>query len=551
MKKEKSEHSELIRLNEQLESFEKRLSRLEESISKTRVQDTPLVKLKQDQAETDSEFDRPFEEKGSFEFRIGEYGMAWLGNIVLLFGITFLVQYLYEGGNHLLSTSVGYTAIGGIYVGSFFLKKTYAFLSKLFYYNGHILLFYLTLRLHFFQENPLVKDLNLELLVLSIVLGVLLYLSYIKKSQLMSSMVLLMMLCTGIISNSTHFLLGFTSIVAVISLMFYYRFGWINLVLVFITLIYFTHLLWLLNNPFVTGELIGRETHGFGFIYLIIIGFVFSLLAILPQKDNISAELIVGSVVWNGLGFTIILLLTVFTFFSKDYALIFGLIALFCLIYSIMLQSRSFMKITASLYAIYAFVSISITIYGIFLLPDSYMLLSIQSFLVVSIALWFRSRFIVLMNSLLFIVLMSAYLKDPVSYNGTNFSFMMVAFVSARVMNWKKERLNLKTDLLRNLYLIAGFIMTLVAFSNVMPDKFVTGSWIFAAILFFAFGLIMKNVKYRWLAITAMIASAIRLVIVDMSNMDIGYRVLILLILAIISIAVSILYTKYFFKKKE
>jgi uncharacterized membrane protein len=46
------------------------------------------------------------------------------------------------------------------------------------------------------------------------------------------------------------------------------------------------------------------------------------------------------------------------------------------------------------------------------------------------------------------------------------------------------------------------------------------------------------------------IVSAIRLVFVDMSNFEVGYRVLVFLLLAAISIAVSILYTKFIKRKK-
>ena len=133
----------------------------------------------------------------------------------------------------------------------------------------------------------------------------------------------------------------------------------------------------------------------------------------------------------------------------------------------------------------------------------------------------------------------------------TNFAFMLVAFITARVMNWKKERLNLKTDFIRNLYLIAGFIMTLISFHHVMPKPYITVSWIAAAILFFVFGYLIKNIKYRWLAIATLIASAINLVFVDMKNMDISFRILIFLVMAVISIAVSIVYTKFVLAGKE
>jgi hypothetical protein len=166
-------------------------------------------------------------------------------------------------------------------------------------------------------------------------------------------------------------------------------------------------------------------------------------------------------------------------------------------------------------------------------------------------ALWFRSRFIVVMNTILFLLLMIFYLKDTSSYTSTNLSFMLVAFLTARVINWKKERLNIKTEMMRNLYLVAGFIMTLIAFYHAVPESYTTVSWIFAAVLFFLTSLLLKNIKYRWLAIASMVASAIKLIFVDMSNISIGYRVMLFLLLAIVSLTASILYTRYSAKKDE
>ena len=128
---------------------------------------------------------------------------------------------------------------------------------------------------------------------------------------------------------------------------------------------------------------------------------------------------------------------------------------------------------------------------------------------------------------------------------------MFYFFNSFGVMNWKKERLKLKSEFIRNLYLIAGFIMTLIAFYNVMPKSLITVSWISVAVLFFILGYLFKNIKYRWLAIATMLTSAINLLVVDMSHMNIGARVLIFLLLAVISISISIIYTKKFVKKKE
>jgi hypothetical protein len=47
-----------------------------------------------------------------------------------------------------------------------------------------------------------------------------------------------------------------------------------------------------------------------------------------------------------------------------------------------------------------------------------------------------------------------------------------------------------------------------------------------------------------------LVSSGIKLIFVDLAHIDIVLRILMLLLLAIISISVSILYTKYLIKKR-
>lgn len=548
---EKSDSPNLERLREEIHDLNERLSRVEKVLGNPNLNEFLRHNNSIESQGTDFEIKLPFQSEGAIEFRVGEYGMAWLGNIILLFGIIFLVQNLQKSGNLFSTILAGYASVAVIYLGAHYTSKSYSYLSKLLSYNGHLILFYLTLRLHFFQDNPIIKNTPLALLLIILIVGTIFIIAIRKESQFMAGLALLMSLITGVVSNSTFFLLGTTTIVSLISVTVYNRYGWTKVVFVFISLVYFIHLNWLLNNPFISGEAVLRTSHEFGLVYLTISGLIFSMLAIIRKKENISDEVLVAAIIWNGIGFSFVLIVSIIAFFQNNYVLIFGAISIFCLVYSVILKTRSSLKIAAPIYAIYGFMTMSISIYGIFLLPKAYMLLSVQSFLVVSMALWFRSRFLVFMNTILFILLMIFYLKDPVSYNRANFSFMLVAFITARVMNWKKERLNLKTEFIRNLYLISGFIMTLIALHHAVPGSYVTVSWIVAAILFFILGHLIKNIKYRWLAIAAMIASAVNLVFIDLKSMNISLRILVFLILAIILLTTSIVYTKFLKKRTE
>lgn len=161
MNEEESDLLEVKKLNEKFLSLGNRLSQVEEYINKFKSKYIQIPVSGYKKPEEDIEFQFLFKPKGSIEYGFGEYGMAWLGNIVLLIGIAFLFQYLHKSGNVIFSVIAGYAGVATIFSGSYITRKSYSYLSKLFYYNGHLLLFYLTLHLHFSQENPLINDFNI------------------------------------------------------------------------------------------------------------------------------------------------------------------------------------------------------------------------------------------------------------------------------------------------------------------------------------------------------------------------------------------------------
>jgi hypothetical protein len=208
-----------------------------------------------------------------------------------------------------------------------------------------------------------------------------------------------------------------------------------------------------------------------------------------------------------------------------------------------MLHSKSDWNFASAFYALYGFMAMSIALYGLYGFPKVYLLLSVQSLVVVSLALWFRNRLIVIMNSLLFLSILIIYLLSSKSRDDVNFSFALVSLITARIINWKRPRLHLETDIIRNLYLMVGFFMVLFGLFHWVPKQFVTLSWTMAALLYFLLSFILKNVKYRYMALGTMICASFYLFIVDLAKIEIIYRVMALLFLAAISIGISIYYT--------
>jgi len=231
-------------------------------------------------------------------------------------------------------------------------------------------------------------------------------------------------------------------------------------------------------------------------------------------------------------------------FYTEKYMGIFSAIAGFSLIYSVILQLKERKMFITAFYAVISFVSISILIYGYTGLPDAFFWLALQSFLVVSIALWYRSPLIVIANTLLYLSLFAFYLIRGESIDTANIAFAVVALFTARLLNWKRERLTLKTELLRNVYLISAFFAVLFTLYHLVPVKFITISWVGAAGLFFVLSFLLKNQKYRWMAFATLVTSVAYLIFFDLKNMEFGYRILAFLVIAIITLVSSFYYSR-------
>lgn len=86
--------------------------------------------------------------------------------------------------------------------------------------------------------------------------------------------------------------------------------------------------------------------------------------------------------------------------------------------------------------------------------------------------------------------------------------------------------------------------MVLYTLYHMVPGQFITLSWVLAAVAYFLLSLLLKIVKYRYMALGTMVAAALFLFMVDLARIELAYRVIALLSLAVISLALSFYYTK-------
>jgi hypothetical protein len=548
--KTQSHKGELDQLNKRIADLEERMTRMEEAATSPSIQRAGRF-LYQESTGKQVIQEKVTTSEDSMESKVGEYGMAWMGNVVLLFGILFLSQYLQKNNQEIISLVFGFVSVGLVYLMGHLTRNSLPYMSRLFSYNGHLLLYIQAMRVCLFPGSQIIENSFLGHAVVLVVLISLIYLAYRNSSQILANIVWLMAVITAIADGSTHFMLPLMLGISGSAIFFTIRKSWWTGLLISIFFSYFIYLMWILGNPIMSKSAEIIAVHQMGHMYLFACALAYSLMALLPASDRVSQNQLNPAIVLNGLGFSLVFTLTVLAFFTENYFQYFGLIAAFCIGYSVWLQLRGTWKYTAAMYALYSFVALSISIAGIYHFPLAFLLLSIQSLLVVIVALWFRSRFMVVMNTILFVGLLIAYFVAGEILHGINFSFALVALGTARILNWRKQRLEIRTELIRNLFLFTGAIMVLFSLHEAVPPNFVTLSWTLSAMVFFILSVAIRNMKYRWLAIITMVVTVFYLFIVDLSNISLGYRIVALMFIAAISLGISIFYARRQKSKKE
>lgn len=176
--------------------------------------------------------------------------------------------------------------------------------------------------------------------------------------------------------------------------------------------------------------------------------------------------------------------------------------------------------------------------------PEVFLWLSVQSVVVVATAIWFRSRFIVVANFIIFAAIVATYMVLTKQESGISLGFGVVALVTARILNWKQHRLELKTDFMRNAYLMSAFVIFPYAFYHLVAVKYVALVWIALAAAYYLVNVIVRNQKYRWMGHGTLGLATIYVIGAGISRFEPVYRVLSFLVLGATLLTVSFLFAR-------
>lgn len=531
-----------------LSDLESRIQGLEEALHFKQVTGNFKTEARTSSPQDDSEFIQV--DKLVLESKIGEFGFTWLGSLVMLFAIIFLMAFVTKQSSPLLASIIGYACVIGVFITTHLIRKSLEHLCFMLKISGYLLLYYITFRLFYFSAQPILTNKFAEIALLLVVSALQLVFAFRNRSELMTSIALILVLVTAVFADSLHYSLAMVTITSAIALYSFWKYNWTGVLLINLWLVYIFHLNWLFGNPVAGHDFAALSTHPYSLIYLFITGGIYSVTALLANSERFRIKTINAVVVCNAIAFSMVALIIAAVLLPNNYVGMFGLITLFCISYSVLLEIIRRNPFTPSLFACFGFMALSVCVYGFAGLPNVYFYLALQSFLVVCIALWFGSKIITMMNTILFAGILLMYMFTSPAVNFISFGFALVAFGSARIINWKKERLTLKTDLVRNVYLFSLFFVMLYACYYAFPARYAAISWASVAVIYFVLSLVLHNTKYRWMSVATLIVTVLYVFLVDLAQLEVGYRVVAFLILAIVLFSGSLYYTKSFRKKK-
>ena len=486
------------------------------------------------------------------EFEVGQNWFARVGIVVLTLGVGFTVSLPYASLPAGAPSLIGFGLAAGLFGLARFWRESFELVSSYLRGVSMALFFFATLRLYFFDPHPLLSTATFSgraLLVLVVVIN--LILGYRRRSPWLVGLALVTGYVTAIAVGAAGFVLPAIVVLSGLIVWASLRHTWPGLVPAGILLGYATYFIWAGNDPLLGRpfQFLAAPTAAPACVLACMV--VFACGALLRPERGTEDGLTNSAAFLNcALGYGVFFVHTLARFgsvFAGAHLVAAGVLLGVAVAFWVREQSR----VSTFLYAMTGYLALSVAIIKAAAMPDVFVWLSLQSVVVVATAIWFRSRFIVVANFLIYVAIVLGYVVVAKAETGISIGFGMVALVTARILNWKKDRLELKTELMRNAYLVSAFFVFPYALYHLVPATYVGLAWIGLALAYYGMNLLVRSQKYRWMGHVTLLLTALYLVIVGTSRFEPVYRVLSFLALGTVLLVVSLLFTRLRKRKDE
>ena len=533
-----SDKANLDRLVSYINNLESRISRIESQLQLDKVSDDEEFKLP-------PIFTHKISDRAdSLEETIGQFWFAKVGIVIFAIGIVFLITFPYKNLPAAVPCIIGYVIVGMLMFLSRYSSKSLPFLSHYIFGGGMLLLYFSTLRLHYFGITRAVESQLVESILLIIVSVLYLMVAYKRRSIYLSSIGITLAAITILISNNSYSIFLFLTLLSVFIVYLKTRFEWNTLYNYGTTLVYFINFIWFINNPVVGNEVGLQVLPVINLFAYLIYAAIFSSANLYHQNKEAEKYTIILNSLFNCIwAYGFFLLISLLKY--KDILPLSHFVAsILFLTIAVLFWVKEESKYSTFFYSILGYTALSVAIVAKFNKPDFFIWLSWQSVLVVSTAVWFRSKIIIVANFMMYILIFFSYLALSGRFGVVSLSFGVVALISARILNWQKNKLDLKTEVMRISYLVAAFFIFPYSLYHIVPQNYVSLSWTLVALVYYVISLILKNKKYRWMALFTFLITVLHILFVGTTNLDPSYRIVSFIVLGVVLISISVIYAR-------
>ncbi|HKJ66347.1 MAG TPA: DUF2339 domain-containing protein [bacterium] len=534
---------QIARLEQSIQSLDNRISRLESAApERTGSLATPTAQM---EIAGSAEEKLPKMTTLNLEQRIGEYWFGQLGIVILIIGLIFFITYTFAEFPPLWQAIVGYGITAGIYGISRVKTDRFKLLANLLLPGSLFLLYFVTLRMHFFREFPIIGNKTLALSLLIVVLGVQCFVAVRHRSQFLAAIPVLLGYTTALLSDTHHFALITILATSVVAALFLSIYHWQVLGIGSIFLSYLGFLLYLLNNPLLGKQIQILPEHDWILVYLLAALVVFALVSFRPRVNeylNTTARILLTTV--NSSGFYLVGFLVTFQFFRSQLDL--WNFIFFGILFTIAIANWTIRKskYSTSFYASFGYIALTVGILTATEVPDLYLWLAWQSALVIGTAIWFRSGIIVWANLGIYTLVFAIYLLTGNYSWLVNFNFVLVALLSERVLAFSRNRFLTFPGIFRHIYLVTGYPLLVFGLSLVLPTPYVSIGWLAASVVYFGGGYVLDIPSYRIMGIGGFLLTVARIFLIDLASLELIYRVFSFLLVGLGLLVVGFLYAR-------
>ena len=479
------------------------------------------------------------------EFVVGQKWFAGFGVLALTLGVGFALSLPW-----LVLPPAAPALIGFILAASLLLvargwQKSFESVANHLRGAGLALGFFSTLRLFFFGATPVLAVNALSgQIVLAVVVSLNLAFALRQQSPWLLGLALLTGLMSATVVGATPSTFIIIAGLAAIASSASSHHRWPGLLLAAIPATYLTHLIWAINRPW-SGRSFKVLFEPMSGIYFLL-GYAVIIAAGSYRRADRTHEdpgTILVVILNCSASYALILLQTL-ALATPVFAPLHLVAALVYLGLAVAFWRREASRIVTFFYAMTGYLALSAAIIKIFPAPEVFIWLSWQSLVVVATALWFRSRLIVVANFFIYVLIVIAYMTVVQSESGVSVGLGIVALLTARILNWKKARLELTTELMRNAYLGCAFIVFPYALYHLVPNAYVSLSWIGIAVAYYVMNLIVQNSKYRWMGHLTLLLTVLYVIVIGLTHLPATYRIISFLVLGTVLVAVSLIFTR-------